>query len=184
MTFANGLRSILRQDPDAILVGEIRDVETARIAVQAALTGHFVISSLHATDSVSALHRLHGHGHRAVPRSRRRCSAWSASGWSARSARTASSPYTPTRRRARVLRVGGGGSATRRNSFRGVGLQLLRQHRLLRAHRHLRGVADHRRDQRARRRRRPRSKTFAASRSMQGMRDLAAASRCASSRTT
>jgi type IV pilus assembly protein PilB len=58
ITFAGGLRSILRQDPDVILVGEIRDVETARIAVQSALTGHFVLSSLHATDSVSALHRL------------------------------------------------------------------------------------------------------------------------------
>jgi type IV pilus assembly protein PilB len=58
MTFATGLRSILRQDPDVILVGEIRDVETARIAVQSALTGHFVLSSLHATDSVSALHRF------------------------------------------------------------------------------------------------------------------------------
>ena len=58
LTFASGLRSILRQDPDAILVGEIRDVETARIAVQAALTGHFVLSSLHATDATSALHRF------------------------------------------------------------------------------------------------------------------------------
>jgi type IV pilus assembly protein PilB len=58
LTFANGLRAILRQDPDAILVGEIRDVETARIAVQAALTGHFVMSSLHATDAASALHRF------------------------------------------------------------------------------------------------------------------------------
>ncbi|MCU7724385.1 GspE/PulE family protein [Actinoplanes sp. KI2] len=58
LTFADGLRSILRQDPDVILVGEIRDVETARIAVQSALTGHFVLSSLHATDTVSALHRL------------------------------------------------------------------------------------------------------------------------------
>jgi type IV pilus assembly protein PilB len=58
LTFASGLRSILRQDPDAILVGEIRDVETARIAVQAALTGHFVMSSLHATDATSALHRF------------------------------------------------------------------------------------------------------------------------------
>jgi type IV pilus assembly protein PilB len=58
MTFAGGLRSILRQDPDAILVGEIRDVETARIAVQAALTGHLVLSSLHATDAVAALHRF------------------------------------------------------------------------------------------------------------------------------
>jgi type IV pilus assembly protein PilB len=58
VTFANGLKAILRQDPDAILIGEIRDVETARIAVQAALTGHFVMSSLHATDATSALHRF------------------------------------------------------------------------------------------------------------------------------
>ncbi|HEY7224363.1 MAG TPA: GspE/PulE family protein [Micromonosporaceae bacterium] len=58
ITFAGGLRSILRQDPDVILVGEIRDAETARIAVQAALTGHFVLSSLHATDTAAALHRL------------------------------------------------------------------------------------------------------------------------------
>jgi type IV pilus assembly protein PilB len=58
ITFAGGLKSILRQDPDVILVGEIRDAETARIAVQSALTGHFVLSSLHATDSVAALHRL------------------------------------------------------------------------------------------------------------------------------
>ena len=58
LTFASGLKSILRQDPDVILVGEIRDVETARIAVQSALTGHFVLSSLHGNDSVSALHRF------------------------------------------------------------------------------------------------------------------------------
>jgi type IV pilus assembly protein PilB len=58
ITFADGLRAILRQDPDVILVGEIRDQETARIATQAALTGHFVMSSLHATDSVAALHRF------------------------------------------------------------------------------------------------------------------------------
>jgi type IV pilus assembly protein PilB len=58
LSFATGLKSILRQDPDVILVGEIRDVETARVAVQSALTGHFVISSLHATDAVSALHRF------------------------------------------------------------------------------------------------------------------------------
>jgi type IV pilus assembly protein PilB len=58
LTFANGLKSILRQDPDVILVGEIRDVETARIAVQSALTGHFVLSSLHGNDAVSALHRF------------------------------------------------------------------------------------------------------------------------------
>jgi type IV pilus assembly protein PilB len=58
ITFAGGLRAILRLDPDVILVGEIRDAETARIAVQSALTGHFVLSSLHATDAPAALHRL------------------------------------------------------------------------------------------------------------------------------
>ena len=58
VTFADGLKSILRQDPDVILVGEVRDADTARIAVQSALTGHFVLSSLHATDAASALHRL------------------------------------------------------------------------------------------------------------------------------
>ena len=58
LTFASGLKSILRQDPDVILVGEIRDVETARIAVQSALTGHFVLSCLHATDAVSAVLRF------------------------------------------------------------------------------------------------------------------------------
>jgi type IV pilus assembly protein PilB len=58
VTFAGGLRSILRQDPDVILVGEIRDDETARIATQAALTGHFVMTSLHATDTTAALLRF------------------------------------------------------------------------------------------------------------------------------
>jgi len=58
ISFADGLRGILRQDPDTILVGEIRDIETARIATQAALTGHFVLSSLHAVDAVSAVHRF------------------------------------------------------------------------------------------------------------------------------
>jgi len=58
LTFATGLRSILRQDPDVILVGEIETLRTTRVAVQSALTGHFVVSSLHATDSVSALHRF------------------------------------------------------------------------------------------------------------------------------
>jgi type IV pilus assembly protein PilB len=58
LTFATGLRALLRQDPDVILVGEIRDADTARIAVQSALTGHFVLSSLHGTDAAAALHRL------------------------------------------------------------------------------------------------------------------------------
>lgn len=58
LTFARGLRSIVRQDPDVILVGEIRDQETAEIAVQSALTGHLVFSTLHTNDSASAITRL------------------------------------------------------------------------------------------------------------------------------
>ncbi|MDO8491600.1 MAG: GspE/PulE family protein [Dehalococcoidia bacterium] len=58
ITFANGLRALMRLDPDVILVGEIRDRETAEIAIQASLTGHIVMSSIHANDSVGALFRL------------------------------------------------------------------------------------------------------------------------------
>ena len=58
MTFANGLRSILRQDPDIIAVGEIRDGETAQIAMRAAITGHLVLSTLHTNDAPSTLDRL------------------------------------------------------------------------------------------------------------------------------
>ena len=58
MTFASGLRSILRQDPDVIMVGEIRDAETARIATQAALTGHRVLSTVHTNDAAGAITRL------------------------------------------------------------------------------------------------------------------------------
>jgi len=58
LTFAAGLRSVLRQDPDVILVGEIRDSETAEIAIQAALTGHLVFSTLHTNDSAGAVTRL------------------------------------------------------------------------------------------------------------------------------
>jgi general secretion pathway protein E len=58
LTFARGLRSIVRQDPDVILVGEIRDKETSEIAVQSALTGHLVFSTLHTNDSASAITRL------------------------------------------------------------------------------------------------------------------------------
>ncbi len=58
LTFANGLRSILRQDPDVIMVGEVRDGETAEIAVRAALTGHLIFSTLHTNNAVSAVGRL------------------------------------------------------------------------------------------------------------------------------
>jgi type IV pilus assembly protein PilB len=57
-TFANGLKAILRQDPDIILVGEVRDVETAQIAIQSALTGHLVLCSMHAADAVGAVYRF------------------------------------------------------------------------------------------------------------------------------
>jgi len=58
LTFARGLRAILRQDPDVVMVGEIRDLETARIAVQASMTGHLVLSSLHTNTAVGAINRL------------------------------------------------------------------------------------------------------------------------------
>ena len=58
LTFADGLRSIVRQDPDVILIGEIRDAETAAIAVQSALTGHLVFSTLHTNDAPGAVTRL------------------------------------------------------------------------------------------------------------------------------
>jgi general secretion pathway protein E len=62
MTFARGLRAILRQDPDVVMVGEIRDIETAQIAVQASLTGHLVLSTLHTNTAVGAVTRLRDMG--------------------------------------------------------------------------------------------------------------------------
>jgi general secretion pathway protein E len=62
MTFARGLRAILRQDPDVVMVGEIRDLETAQIAVQASLTGHLVLSTLHTNTAAGALTRLRDMG--------------------------------------------------------------------------------------------------------------------------
>ena len=137
ITFAGGLRSILRQDPDVILVGEIRDVETARIAVQSALTGHFVLSSLHATDATAALHRFLDMGiesflvassvlgvvaQRLV---RRICSR----------AGSRTSPAPTSWRSTRS------GAASRRRFFHGAGLQLLRRHGLRRPRRRLRAAA-------------------------------------------
>lgn len=62
MTFARGLRAILRQDPDVVMVGEIRDQETAEIAIQASLTGHLVLSTLHTNSAIGAITRLHDMG--------------------------------------------------------------------------------------------------------------------------
>jgi len=58
LTFANGLRAILRQDPNIIMIGEIRDSETAKIAINAAMTGHMVLSSLHTNDAITTIPRL------------------------------------------------------------------------------------------------------------------------------
>ena len=66
MTFANALRAFLRQDPDIIMVGEIRDLETAEIAIKAAQTGHMVLSTLH-TNSAANPHPTHEHGCRTLP---------------------------------------------------------------------------------------------------------------------
>ncbi|MGB8378319.1 MAG: ATPase, T2SS/T4P/T4SS family, partial [Rhodanobacteraceae bacterium] len=62
MTFARGLRAILRQDPDVVMVGEIRDLETAEVAVQASLTGHLVLATLHTNSAVGAATRLRDMG--------------------------------------------------------------------------------------------------------------------------
>ena len=62
MTFARGLRAILRQDPDVVMVGEIRDIETGQIAVQASLTGHLVLSTLHTNTAAGAITRLEDMG--------------------------------------------------------------------------------------------------------------------------
>jgi general secretion pathway protein E len=58
LTFANALRSIVRQDPDVIMIGEIRDLETAQIAVQSALTGHLVLSTVHTNDAAATVNRM------------------------------------------------------------------------------------------------------------------------------
>ena len=67
MSFALALRAILRQDPDVIMIGEIRDLETAQIAVQASLTGHLVLATLHTNDAVSAVTRLTDMGVEPLP---------------------------------------------------------------------------------------------------------------------
>ena len=62
LTFAAGLRSILRQDPDIVMIGEIRDLETAQIAIRASLTGHLVLSTLHTNSAVESISRLQDMG--------------------------------------------------------------------------------------------------------------------------
>jgi type IV pilus assembly protein PilB len=119
LTFATGLKAILRQDPDVILVGEITDTDTARIAVQSALAGHLVLSSLHGSDAVAAVHRFLEMGIEAflIASSvigvigqrllRRNCDS-------------CKEPYTPSADELAVFREHGG-SATKSQFFRGKG---------------------------------------------------------------
>ncbi len=95
MTFARGLRAILRQDPDVVMVGEIRDLETAEIAVQASLTGHLVLSTLHTNTAVGAVTRLRDMGVEPFLLVLEPASACWPSAWCACCARTASSPSRP-----------------------------------------------------------------------------------------
>ena len=98
LTFAAALRSILRQDPDKVMIGEIRDKETGTIAIEAALTGHLVLSTLHTNDAPSAHHPTHRDGHRAVPLGvggHTACSPSDSRAGCARSARRRTRPRRP-----------------------------------------------------------------------------------------
>ena len=146
LTFADALRAFLRQDPDIIMVGEIRDLETADIAIKAAQTGHLVLSTLHTNDAPTTLMRLlnmgvapfniassvHPH-HRAAPR-RASC------------ARNARSPRTSRPRRCCARASRKKTSTARWQPLRPRRLRPLQGHRLQGPRRHLRGDADHRRD--------------------------------------
>ena len=83
-TFARALRAILRQDPDVIMIGEIRDLETAEIAIRSAMTGHIVLSTVHTNDALSSFTRPHRHGGWNPSWWRRRYAACRRSAWSAR----------------------------------------------------------------------------------------------------
>lgn len=94
MTFEAGLRAILRHDPDVVMIGEIRDFETARAAIQASLTGHLVLSTLHTNDSASAATRLIDMGSNPSSSPAVWLGPWP-SVWSARFALSAESPTPP-----------------------------------------------------------------------------------------
>ena len=95
MTFARGLRAILRQDPDVILIGEIRDGETAEIATQASLTGHLVLSTLHTNTAAGAITRLQDLGCRQLSCWPPLCAALPLSDWCASSALSAVKRFSP-----------------------------------------------------------------------------------------
>jgi len=97
-TFASGLRSILRQDPDIVMVGEIRDNETADIAIQASLTGHLVLSTVHTNDAAGVIPRLLDMGINRFSW-RRPLTPSSASAWSESSARMQKTAHSDRRRK-------------------------------------------------------------------------------------
>ena len=98
MTFSSGLRSILRQDPDIIMIGEMRDMETAELAIRSALTGHLVLSTVHANDAPATATQTRRHRHRAVPGHERGASRHGAAAREDGRAPTARSRTSPTRR--------------------------------------------------------------------------------------
>ena len=142
LTFASALRSILRQDPDVILVGEIRDAETAKIAMQAAQTGHLVLSTLHTDDAPSVRDAADGHRHRAV-RHRRRARGVVAQRLVRRLCPSCRRQYTPPSETLRSLNIAEADAAA--IPVLQVGrLRSVQPHRVPRAHRHLRGDEGHR----------------------------------------
>ncbi len=158
LTFATALRSILRSDPDVVMVGEIRDGETARISIEAALTGHFVLSTLHTNDAPSALTRLIEMGVEPFITGAA-VSAVLAQRLARKLCPHCAEPYQPTREELNALHLG----EKRVAELSGIdvppqeGLRPLRPDRLPRAHRRLSAPRDERAARASRRRRRRRA---------------------------
>ena len=152
LTFAAALRSFLRQDPDVIMVGEIRDFETAEIAVKAALTGHLVLSTLHTNDAPSTINRLLNMGVEPFLVASSINLIMAQRLVRVICARCKDRDGVSTRRRS--SRSGRPGGGRRFAILSTVGLRQLQRHRLQGPPRALRGHADGRRDPRGRARRR------------------------------
>ena len=138
LTFATALRSILRSDPDVVMVGEIRDGETAKISIEAALTGHFVLSTLHTNDAPQALTRLNEMGVEPFLTGAA-VSAVLAQRLARKLCTHCCEMYTPTRRRAAEgARLAGGRGRQRRDGLLPqAGLPALQPDRLQGPDRHL-----------------------------------------------
>ena len=121
LTFARGLRSILRQDPDVVLVGEVRDRETAELALEASLTGHLVLTTLHTNSAVAAITRLVDMGVEPFLVASSLTAASSRSGWSAGPARRAPRRTSPTAARSPLLGIDAGRPRRRHARCAGAG---------------------------------------------------------------